>query len=142
MITGISLRSRLGVVGLPKDIERRLVLPLSMSGRIVEEAAKEAVGVQGPAGSPGEGYFHKKLRAWVVASESPSPPHRQSGDLQQGITHRMYKRTTVNIISTMPYSQDLEYGRKNMRGPRPFMVPALTSSLGKILSSFSKFLGI
>lgn len=130
------------MVGLPKDIERRLALPLKLAGAAVEAKAKEAVGVQGPTGEPGNGYFHKKLRAWVIASDSPNPPHRQSGDLQKGITHRMAGRDTVNIISTMPYSQDLEYGRKNMSGERPFMVPSLASSISVILSSFSKFLGI
>ena len=130
------------MVGLPKDIERRLAIPLKMAGGIVEATAKEAVSVQGPAGAPGNGYFHKKLRSWVIASEYPAPPHRQSGDLQQGITHKMSGKDTVNIISTAPYSQDLEYGRKNMRGPRPFMVPSLVSNIGNILRSFSRFLGV
>jgi len=138
----VSFRPRLRVVGLPKDIERRLVVPLKVAGGIVEAAAKEAVSVQGPAGAPGSGYFHKKLRAWVVASESPSPPHRQSGDLQKGIITRMAGKTEVNVISTAPYSQDLEYGRKNMNGERPFMVPSLVSNIGNILRSFSRFLGV
>lgn len=145
MIAGIGLRPRLRVVGCPKDIEKRLLYPLAAAAGAVREEARTILGIQGPSSSPGAGwptYFNPELKAYVKASEPPAAPHRQTGKLQDSVVRKSLRKTEMAVVATAPYAFDLEYGKNRKRGPRPFMVPALTRSIGKILRSFTGFLGI
>lgn len=139
----VKLTSRLRVVGTIKDIENKLAGPLAASGTLVQEEAKVALGNQGEDSTPGDSwpaYFSKKLRKWTTASTPPAPPRRQTGQLQDSLKRIFGRKDTIHIAATAPYAADLEYGRKKMAGPRPFMRPSLFMALPKIARAFYHFL--
>jgi len=143
----VKVTPRLRVKGLPKDIENMLPVPLTIAGKEVQDEAKKLLSVQGPSAAPGAGwpaYFNRKLGSWVEASNVGSPPHRQTGELQDSIIVAIYKKTTANIVATAAYAKQLEYGEGKMRGPRPFMRPSLANKFndGSILRAFRNFLGL
>jgi len=141
----VALRPRLRVIGCPKDIEKLLVIPLSAAGMLVQTEAKVWLSVPGGDASPGEGwptYFNKDLKKWVEASIPTDPPHRQTGNLQNSVKRIKLSSTEMAVAATADYSAKLEYGSGKMKGPRPFMRPALLSSVQHIARTFYKFLGV
>lgn len=139
----VKLRPKLRVVGCPKDIEKRLPVPLAAAGMLVQKEAEILLGTQGPDSKPGEGwpaYFNPQLKKWTVASHPVMPPHRQTGELQRSVKRIMEKKTIVHIATTAPYAKDLELGTRK-RGPRRWMLPALYQSIDRISRMFYKFLG-
>jgi hypothetical protein len=141
----VTLRPRLRAIGLPKQMEKMLKVPLSAGGMIVQSEAQVLLGTQGPTAEPGDtwpAYFNKQLRAWVLASRPIMPPHRQTGALQQSIKRTMISKSEIGIGSSLDYARKLEYGEAKMKGKRPFMRPALYASVDRILRSFYHFLGV
>jgi len=144
-LISVKLRSRLRVVGVTKDIERKLAAPLLASGALVQTEARTALGVQGPSASPGDSmaYYNKDLGAWVKASTPPNPPHRQTGKLRSSVQTGMLSKNEVIISANAPYAKyyEAEYGSVASRS-RPFMRPSLVKSISRIVRSFYKFVGI
>ena len=148
----VALRPRLRVIGCPKDIEKLLVVPLSAAGMLVQTEAKVWLSVPGGDASPGEGwptYFNKDLKKWVEASIPTDPPHRQTGNLQNSVKRVKLSKDEVAVVADAKntrtgfnYASILEYGGGKMKGPRPFMRPALLSSVQHIARTFYKFLGV
>jgi HK97 gp10 family phage protein len=140
----IALRPRLRVIGCPKDIEKRLIVPLSSAAMLVQTEAKVWLSVPGGDASPGEGwptYFNPQLKKWVEASIPSDPPHRQTGFLQNSIKRTKLSASEMAVVAGAHYSAVLEYGTGKMEGPRPFMRPALLSTVNQIAKTFYKFLG-
>ncbi len=148
----VSLRPRLRVIGCPKDIEKRLFVPLAAAGMMVQKEIEVYTSIQGPDGKPGDEwptYFNRDTKKWVEASIPTDPPHKQTGDLQKSIHRVMEKKTTVHIVANpknrrtgFPYAAVMEFGGRKTRGPRPFMRPGLYAALHKGLAKFFyKFLG-
>lgn len=96
----------------PEDeIDRAIFDALQEFGRDVVAEMQQRVGILFPP-----------------ASDPFNPPHLRTGNLQQGISILSIVQegpiSTLTIISTMPYTLPLEYGRSRML-PRPFLLPTV-----------------
>lgn len=148
----IKLRPRLRVIGCPKDIEKRLPMPLAAAGMLVQKEAEVYLSVAGPDAKPGEewpAYYNRDTKKWTEASIPNDPPHRQTGDLLRSLRRIFSSKTQIDIVASpknrrtgFNYAAVLEFGGGKTRGPRPFMRPGLYAALHNGLAKmFYKFLG-
>lgn len=70
-----------------------------------------------------------------VPSKPGDPPNADTGRLEMGIEVQLRaSEKTVNVISTAPYSAELEFGSANVL-ERPFMRPALQKHRTRLVTA-------
>lgn len=103
---------------------RRLVLEATARG--FDAAGAKLVGV---------------VKAQMKAAEAPSrpgePPHRQTGQLAESVSHAVdaSEPVTLSYGSSSPYARALELGTRDM-APRPFLVPPLLERRAELEETF------
>jgi len=90
-------------------------------------------------------WYREPLHRWVQASQPGTPPHKQSGKLQQ-IVVKLFRGGTAAKIGPqygLKYARIQELGGRGMvnLAPRPYMRPAYESVIPQIDGIFKKYLG-
>ena len=87
-------------------------------------------------------WYDSPLNRWVSASQPGTPPHKQTGNLQQIVIEpsRGGLHAKVGPKSGLKYARIQELGGKGMLNlaPRPYMRPAVESQQGEIMDRFNQ----
>lgn len=87
-------------------------------------------------------WYDSPLNRWVTASEPGSPPHKQTGNLQQIVVEpsRGGLHAKVGPKHGLKYARIQELGGKGMLNlaPRPYMRPAMESQQSEIMDRFNQ----
>jgi len=124
-----------------------------LAKRLIDNGSKNAIqavtrsttfvekAVQNSIKQKGTGRNYTRGGVTHTASIAGQPPATDQGNLANNITIDISTKSNGSvvgqIISSAPYSKELEFGTTNMEA-RPFMQPALRKSKKKILSIFKE----
>ena len=98
------------------------------SNFVVQSTAQRAKAKIRLSAPTGRGYFRENPDRFVIASSPGQAPANDLGILARGITFTKFASGRANVMSTAPYSFDLEFGTDSIAA-RPFLYPSFREAI-------------